>query len=202
MAPKRRRISAAQDARYWREWGMVARVLKDQATDEEREAPTAEELRAVRHGCHARACGLEKSHKELNNTEFSKVLAEFAAIHSPDDLGRQMRLAQQPRLNKLYVIQHTKVEELAEVVEVPYGSNPRLAAEAYIQAISDDQFGGRPILQLRDEELSRLLSTLTNRIRAMKRGVRGVGGRGYAVQALRAAEDAGMDPGKTGCGPA
>jgi len=54
-------------------------------------------------------------------------------------------------------------------VEVHYGSSPRLAAEAYIQAIADDQFGGRPLLQLRDEELSRLLITLTNRIRSLKR---------------------------------
>src|ERR1700731_101289 len=66
--------SKAKDGLYWREWSAVTR--RDNRPD--------------RHALHIRALGYDKSHVDLTNREFDKILAEFRAISRPADLIAQL----------------------------------------------------------------------------------------------------------------
>jgi predicted unusual protein kinase regulating ubiquinone biosynthesis (AarF/ABC1/UbiB family) len=66
-----------------------------------RETWTQLEENKRRHELHVRAIGRDKSHYDLTNFEFDKVVAELRAIIDPNDLRGQLRQAnmQATRLN-------------------------------------------------------------------------------------------------------
>jgi hypothetical protein len=62
-------------------------ILAGEIAQRQHRSVTADDLR---HACHAAAVGREKSHKDLTNAEFSRVLTAFKLLIEPDDLDAQM----------------------------------------------------------------------------------------------------------------
>jgi hypothetical protein len=107
-------ISDKQNTLYWRMWSRVVnandwRMSKGRlisplaphtshlgrrvlalATDLARQLHRSVTADDLRHACHVAAVGHEKSHKDLTNTEFSRVLTAFKLLIEPDDLDAQM----------------------------------------------------------------------------------------------------------------
>jgi hypothetical protein len=129
-------MTPAQNALYFREWGRVRSVCKQQGF------PIPD-----RHDLHVKALGLDKSHLEFTNADFDRVLAEFRAISQPDNLAAQLRQQDMPRRRLLYSIR-------------------RLAAEPYWRAIAQDKFGTADASRLDLDQLTQLRITLAARSRA------------------------------------
>jgi hypothetical protein len=132
-------MTPAQNALYFREWGRVRSVCKQQGF------PVPD-----RHSLHVKALGLDKSHLDFTNNDFDLVLAEFRAISQPDNLAAQLRQQDMPRRRLLYSIR-------------------RLAAEPYWRAIAQDKFGTADETRLDLAQLAQLRITLTARARARSR---------------------------------
>ena len=129
-------MTPAQNALYFREWGRVRSVCKQQGF------PIPD-----RHDLHVKALGLDKSHLDFTNADFDRVLAEFRAISQPDNLAAQLRQQDMPRRRLLYSIR-------------------RLAAEPYWRAIAQDKFGTADESRLDLDQLTQLRITLAARARA------------------------------------
>ena len=129
-------MTPAQNALYFREWGRVRSVCKQQGF------PIPD-----RHDLHVKALGLDKSHLDFTNADFDRVLAEFRAISQPDNLAAQLRQQNMPRRRLLYSIR-------------------RLAAEPYWRAIAQDKFGTADETRLDLDQLTQLRITLAARARA------------------------------------
>ena len=129
-------MTPAQNALYFREWGRVRSVCKQQGF------PIPD-----RHDLHVKALGLDKSHLDFTNADFDRVLAEFRAISQPDNLAAQLRQQDMPRRRLLYSIR-------------------RLAAEPYWRAIAQDKFGTADESRLDLDQLIQLRITLAARARA------------------------------------
>jgi hypothetical protein len=129
-------MTPAQNALYFREWGRVRSVCKQQGF------PIPD-----RHDLHVKALGLDKSHRDFTNADFDRVLAEFRAISQPDNLAAQLRQQNMPRRRLLYGIR-------------------RLAAEPYWRAIAQDKFGTADESRLDLDQLTQLRITLAARARA------------------------------------
>jgi hypothetical protein len=71
-------ISDKQNRYYWGLWGKAKRALMNG-----RETWTQLEENKRRHELHVRAIGRDKSHYDLTNFEFDKVVAELRAIIDP-----------------------------------------------------------------------------------------------------------------------
>jgi hypothetical protein len=79
-------ISPKQNAFYWSLWSKAKRVLM-----RGRETWTGDEENKRRHELHVRAIGRDKSHYDLTNREFDRVVAELRAVIDPSDLRGQLR---------------------------------------------------------------------------------------------------------------
>ena len=132
-------MTPAQNALYFREWGRVRAVCKQQGF------PIPD-----RHDLHVKALGLDKSHLDFTNGDFDQVLAEFRAISQPDNLAAQLRQQDMPRRRLLYSIR-------------------RLAAEPYWRAIAQDRFGTADETRLDLVQLTQLRITLAARSRSRSR---------------------------------
>jgi hypothetical protein len=89
-------ISDRQNRFYWGLWNKAKCELM-----RGRETFAGDEENKRRHDLHVRAIGCDKSHYELTNREFDKVVAELRAIIDPSDLSGQLRQQNQhaTRLN-------------------------------------------------------------------------------------------------------
>ena len=132
-------MTPAQNALYFREWGRVRSVCKQQGF------PIPD-----RHDLHVKALGLDRSHLDFTNEDLDQVLAEFRAISQPDNLAAQLRQQDQPRRRLLYSIM-------------------RLADEPYWRAIARDKFGTPDETRLDLVQLTQLRNTLTARARSRQR---------------------------------
>jgi hypothetical protein len=74
-------------ARHTSNLGQRVLVLAAEIAQPQHRSVTADDLR---HACHVAAVGHEKSHKDLTNAEFSRVLTTFKLLIEPDDLDAQM----------------------------------------------------------------------------------------------------------------
>lgn len=129
-------MTSKQRALYFREWGSVRTACQQQGHP----VPG-------RHELHIRALGQDKSHLDLTNEDFDRVLAEFRAISRPDDLAAQLRQQDMPRRRLLYTIS-------------------QLAPEPYWRAIARDKFGTADLDSLDLEQLRQLRLTLAARARS------------------------------------
>lgn len=128
--------SAAKDGLYWREWSAVKRANKH----------------ADRHDLTIEALGYEKSHVDLTNIEFTKVLAKFRAISRPDDLISQLDALEGRKRRLLCGIERT-----AQKLKV---------GEAYVLAIAENQTGRKSELaQLTEAELEKVRIALSLHLR-------------------------------------
>jgi hypothetical protein len=136
-------MTSSQNRFYWREWAKASAACKARGW-------------AVpdRHALHVRAFGLDKSHLDFSNEDLDKVLAEFRAISSPEDLAAQLRQQDQPRRRLIYAI-------------------TQLAPEAYWRAIARAKFGTADETALSLEQLHQLRMTLAARVHSRQR--RGAG---------------------------
>ncbi|HOC58198.1 MAG TPA: hypothetical protein PKI20_21445 [Verrucomicrobiota bacterium] len=132
-------MTPLQNSLYFREWGRVRATCKQHGFH----VPD-------RHALHVKALGLDKSHLDFTNDDFDRVLAEFRAISSPEDLDGQLRQQDQPRRRLLYSI-------------------CRLAPEPYWRAIARDKFGTADETRLDLEQLRQLRITLAARSRSKQR---------------------------------
>jgi len=132
-------MTPAQNKLYFREWGRVRSVCKQQGF------PIPD-----RHDLHVKALGLDRSHLDFTNEDLDQVLAEFRAISQPDNLAAQLRQQDQPRRRLLYSIMH-------------------LADEPYWRAIARDKFGTPDETRLDLVQLTQLRNTLTARARSRQR---------------------------------
>ena len=132
-------MTPAQNKLYFREWGRVRSVCKQQGF------PIPD-----RHDLHVKALGLDRSHLDFTNEALAQVLAEFRAISQPDNLAAQLRQQDQPRRRLLYSIM-------------------RLADEPYWRAIARDKFGTPDETRLDLVQLTQLRNTLTARARSRQR---------------------------------
>ena len=132
-------MTPAQNKLYFREWGRVRSVCKQQGF------PIPD-----RHDLHVKALGLDRSHLDFTNEDLDQVLAEFRAISQPDNLAAQLRQQDQPRRRLLYSIM-------------------RLADEPYWRAIARDKFGTPDETRLDLVQLTQLRNTLTARARSRQR---------------------------------
>jgi hypothetical protein len=78
-------ITPRQNAFYWSLWRQAKAVLMHG-----RETWTQDEENKRRHEMHVRAIRQDKSHYDLTNREFDKVVAALRAIINPDDLKAQL----------------------------------------------------------------------------------------------------------------
>jgi hypothetical protein len=99
---------------------------------------------------HVKALGEDKSHLDLSNEDFDRVLAEFRSISQPDNLAAQLRQQDMPRRRLLYAIN-------------------RLAPESYWRAIARNKFGTADETRLDLEQLHQLRMTLAARARSHNR---------------------------------
>jgi hypothetical protein len=81
-------ITPRQNRFYWQLWKQAKAVLLNG-----RETFTGDEENKRRHELHIRAIGRDKSHYDLTNFEFDKVVAELRAVIDPSDLRGQLRQA-------------------------------------------------------------------------------------------------------------
>jgi hypothetical protein len=132
-------MTALQNSLYFREWGRVQAVCKQQGF------PVPD-----RHSLHVKALGQDKSHLVFTNDDFDLVLAEFRALSQPDNLAAQLRQQNMPRRRLLYSIR-------------------RLADEPYWRAIARDKFGTDDESRLDLAQLTQLRLTLAARSRSRSR---------------------------------
>ena len=132
-------MTTSQNNLYFREWGRVRAVCKQQGF------PVPD-----RHSIHVKALGQDKSHLDFTNDDFDRVLAEFRALSQPDNLAAQLRQQDMPRRRLLYSIR-------------------RLADEPYWRAIAQDKFGTADETRLDLAQLTQLRITLAARARSRSR---------------------------------
>ena len=129
-------MTPLQNSLYFREWGRVRAVCKQQGL------PIPD-----RHALHVKALGQDKSHLDFSNEDFDRVLAEFRAVSQPDNLAAQLRQQDMPRRRLIYTIM-------------------RMAPEAYWRAIAQDKFGTADESRLDLAQLKQLRITLAARSRS------------------------------------
>jgi hypothetical protein len=132
-------MTTLQNRLYFREWGRVRAVCKQQGF------PIPD-----RHDLHVKALGLDKSHVDFTNEDLDQVLAEFRAISQPDNLAAQLRQQEQPRRRLLYSIR-------------------RMAPEPYWRSIAQNKFGTADETRLDMVQLRQLLITLAARGQSRQR---------------------------------
>jgi hypothetical protein len=133
-------MSPAQTKLYWREWAAVRRAQPE----------------ADRHAITAQTLGSLVSSRSLTNAQFDLVLGSFRAISQPSNLAAQMRQLAQPRTRA-----EAKVDLLLLQIE-HHGKHPNYAA-----SIIEDRFGTRAWRTLSDQDLHRLIMTLTRVLRTL-----------------------------------
>ena len=132
---------------YWDEWRAVSKIVGNTIS---------------RHDLHREALGYDKSSRALSNKEFDRILAHFRAINRPADLNAQLRLQQQPEIRARHVI-HNLTSTLARHL------GGRDQADAYLDALLRDRFGGLAVEDLDLAALRELIITLTARARSLQR---------------------------------
>ena len=150
-------MTAKQDTLYWREWGAVTRLCKQDGI-----APPD------RHELHAKALGADKGHKDFNNADFDKVLAEFRVWSRPGDLRGQMKQEAMPRTRALWGIEHELLPQLVVVLDgMPTDADQAIRrATAYVSGIAARKFGTPEFGTLPETPLHQLFITIAERIKS------------------------------------
>jgi hypothetical protein len=135
-------ITDRQNAFYWRLWSQAKRELMCG-----RDTWTQLEENNRRHELHVRAIGYDKSHYDLTNREFDKVIAELKGIINPSEARPSRINAQDMERRRLYF----GLRSLMRRLRLP---------EEYVQAISRRMFLGLEIGDLAVDELQKLIIAL------------------------------------------
>jgi hypothetical protein len=135
-------ISPRQNAFYWSLWAKAKRVLLNG-----RESWTQLEENNRRHELHVRAIGRDKSHYDLTNREFDRVVAELRGIINPSAARPSRINAQDMERRRLYFGLRSLMRKLR-------------VSEEYVQAISRRMFLGLEIGQLSADELRKVMIAL------------------------------------------
>jgi hypothetical protein len=142
-------ITPAQDKTYWREWSRAKKQLRAYGfDDDEIEVRRRELTREVTNG-------RTDSHKEIRRVgEFTEWLSAAAAIHSPDDLDRQLELIRNPEKIRAYLVDQIRSFNL------PAG---------YLETMSRDMHATPDWQSLPDQQLRWFRNTARDRSRALAR---------------------------------
>ncbi len=135
-------ISNRQNRFYWGLWGKAKRELMHG-----RETWTWLNENNRRHELHVRAIGYDKSHYDLTNREFDRVIAELKAIINPGAARPSRINAQDMERRRLYFGLRSLMRKLR-------------VRENYVQAIADRMFFKLPVNLLETEELRKLIIAL------------------------------------------
>jgi len=162
-------MTERQEKLYWREWAAVRAAWPD----------------ANRHELHARALGLDKSHKAFSNADFDRVLAEFRAVSRPTDVDAQLRQLRQVRTRLIWKITIEQVALLSVFMAGEHEPERQAAAENYVLSVMRDRFHTERIESLTHGhagqlgQLEMLRDTLAARINELRKN-RGLTGHDLA----------------------
>jgi predicted component of type VI protein secretion system len=135
-------ISDRQNSFYWGLWGKAKIELMHG-----RETWTQLEENNRRHELHVRAIGYDKSHYDLTNREFDRVIAELRLVAGIGDAGRRRGSAAEAHRRRMYFGLRGLMRKLR-------------VSEEYVQAISRRMFLGLEIGDLKTDELQKLMIAL------------------------------------------
>jgi hypothetical protein len=142
-------ITPAQDRAYWREWSKAKKQLRAYGfDDDEIETRRRDLTREVTNG-------RSDSHKEIRRVgEFTEWLSAVAAIHSPDDLDRQLELIRNPEKIRAYLV--------AQILA--FG-----LPEGYLESMACDLAGSENWQHLPEDRLRWFRNTARDRARSLAR---------------------------------
>lgn len=125
-------ITTRQNALYWNTWRQLCLGKGWPQADS-----------SLRHHLHRHALGYDKSHANLTNAEYDRVLAQFRLALNPDDLRAALVLTDPDRGQR-------KRTEYS-IRQFPF---------ALVAKVARDKFGRGNLADLNVRELQRLLMTL------------------------------------------
>ncbi|MBI4024814.1 MAG: hypothetical protein HY360_07510 [Verrucomicrobia bacterium] len=154
-------MTSKQDALYWMKWRAVCAAQGWDQKDSER-----------RHAIHIQALGRDKSHKNFNNRDFDRILAQLRLFAEPNSVEARMQAdAYEACDNQPQGLALRKYDRMPETDDP--GERKRLLYrihqlfdEPYIIAVCFDQFQTRRWSELPISSLTLLRDTLVNRARA------------------------------------
>jgi hypothetical protein len=142
-------ITPAQDRAYWREWSKAKKQLRaygfDDAEIEIRRRELTLEI----------TNGRTSSHREMRRLgEFTEWLSAAAAIHSPDDLDRQLELIRNPEKIRAFLVSQIRGFGLPE---------------PYLEAMCRDMHRTSDWPKLPEQPLRWFRNTVRDRARSLAR---------------------------------
>lgn len=142
-------MTTAQNARYWRDWGKIRKLLVEMGDFSKEDADAERKL------IHFRALGCEKSSKDLTNRDLDKIFKAFAEY---------LVLADGPK--------KPTDEPDGECKRLIWAITQTGLPDAYLESIAQDQFGRPDWRNLPEDKLTKFRFTAVSRAAAKRKAAR------------------------------